>query len=89
MPKSPMYHHVGASLYFRISFMWISGFSLVLFRYCLHIICPWWRYVYTTRDDIAANDKPYDMAKVVLIDVSPISVTSVGQESTYLRNSGE
>ena len=79
MLKSPIYHHVGASLYFRISFMWISGFSLVLFRYCLQIICPWWRYVYTTREDIAANDKPYDMAKVVLSNVSLSSVSGAVQ----------
>lgn len=35
MTKSDMYHQVGASLYLRISFICISGFSVVLFLYCL------------------------------------------------------
>lgn len=35
-----MYHHVGASLYFLIIFMWTSGFSLVLLLYCRQIVLP-------------------------------------------------
>lgn len=67
MQKRVRYHHVGASLYFFINFMWISGFSVVLFMYCFQMYLPWWRYVYTTRAEMAANDMPYDKAKVVLL----------------------
>lgn len=41
MTKSVMYHQVGASGYFRMSFMWMSGFSLVEFLYCLQMSLPW------------------------------------------------
>ena len=61
-----MYHHVGASLYRRMSFMWISGFSVVLLLYWRQMVLPWWRYVYTTRDEMAAKERPYEMANVVL-----------------------
>ena len=40
-----MYHHVGASLYFLISFMCMSGCSFVLFLYCLQMVFPWFRKV--------------------------------------------
>jgi hypothetical protein len=33
-----MYHQVGASGYLSISFMCMSGFSLVLFLYCRQIV---------------------------------------------------
>jgi len=73
MANSDMYHHVGASLYFLMSLMWTSGFSLVLLLYCLHIVLPWFRYVYTTRDVMAANESPYEIANVVL----PLSACEV------------
>lgn len=66
MANRDMYHIVGASLYFCISFMWMSGFSVVLLRYCLQICFRLCRYVYTTRDEMAAKESPYDMANVVL-----------------------
>ena len=71
-----MYHHVGASLYFFMSFMRISGFSVVLLWYCFQICLRLCRYVYTIRDEIAAKDSPYDMAKVVL----PISTGKTPHE---------
>lgn len=61
-----MYHQVGASLYRRISFMWISGFSVVLLCHCRQMVRPWCRYVYTTSEAMAAKDRPYEMANVVL-----------------------
>lgn len=66
MTKRLMYHQVGASLYFCMSLMCTSGFSDVLFRYCCQMLRLWCRYVYTTREAMAANDRPYDIAKVVL-----------------------
>lgn len=53
-----MYHHVGASGYLRISFIWMSGFSVVLFLYCLYICFRLCKNVYTMREEMAANDKP-------------------------------
>jgi hypothetical protein len=47
--------------------MWISGFSVVLLLYCRQMVLPWCRYVYTTSEEIAAKDRPYDMANVVLL----------------------
>jgi hypothetical protein len=41
--NNDMYHHVGASLYRLISFMWISGFSVVLLLYCRQMVLPWCR----------------------------------------------
>ena len=40
MPNRDMYHQVGASLYLLINFMCMSGFSFVLFWYCLQIVFP-------------------------------------------------
>lgn len=40
MANRDMYHQVGASLYFFISFMWMSGFSVVLLLYCLQMVLP-------------------------------------------------
>jgi hypothetical protein len=43
MANNDMYHQVGASLYRLISFMWISGFSVVLLLYCRQMVLPWCR----------------------------------------------
>lgn len=53
-----MYHQVGASGYFLISFMWMSSSSVLEFFHWAQIILPWCRYVYTMREAIAANDRP-------------------------------
>lgn len=81
-----MYHEVGASLYFPINFMCISGFSFVLFLYCFQICLRLWRYVYTMRDEIAAKDNPYEMANVVLNE-SVIVLRCFNP--SYLMNNGE
>lgn len=74
-----MYHHVGASLYRLISFMWISGFSVVLLLYWRQMVLPWCRYVYTMSEEIAAKDRPYASANVVLLEVSlGLGSTAVG-----------
>lgn len=86
-----MYHQVGASLYRRISFMWMSGFSWVLLLYCLQMVFPWCRYVYTMREAMEAKDKPYAMAKVVLLPVSGElgQIWKSSDSGTHLRNRGE
>lgn len=75
-----MYHHVGASLYLRISLMWMSGFSVVLLRYCFQICLRLCRYVYTTSEEMAAKDSPYDMANVVLLGQlgTPLGIVKSG-----------
>ena len=50
--------------------MWMSGFSVVLLLYCLQMVLPWCRYVYTTKEEMAAKDRPYARANVVLFSVS-------------------
>lgn len=62
-----MYHALGASGYRLIIFMCTSGFSCVLALHCRIICSRLFSHVYTTSDAMAAKERPYDMAKVVLM----------------------
>lgn len=44
---------------------------MVLFMYCFQMYLPWCRYVYTTSEEMAAKDRPYEMANVVLLSHEP------------------